>query len=189
MASSKLAIINLALDIIGDTPLQSLTDDRLAQEVANRCYDVAIGTALSRAPWRFATVKRDLSRLVDTPLNEWSHAYQVPAECRRLERVYPDQPYEIYGDKLYCNGSALSADFVACLPGIEGLMPDHFALYAAHELAVLICSPLTGSDDKMQKAEGQRVSALGASMAVDAQQRPNRIFRHSPFLAARLGGR
>lgn len=187
MASSQLAIVNLALELLGDTPLSSLTANRLAAEVATRTYDTALDTALQRGYWRWATTKEALSLLVTAPLNEWTYAYQIPATCRRLVRVYPDSSYEIYGDQVYSNTSDLAADFVARTATTEGIMPAYFAWYAAHELAVFMAPPLTGSREIQRDAETKRMAALPQALAIDAQQRPNQQFRHSPFVDARRG--
>lgn len=191
MASSQLAICNLALALIGDKRLASMTDVRLARITAEDQYEGAIRTALSRHSWRFADVKVTLSQLVTAPLNEFSYAYQIPADCCRVNRVYPDSNYEIYGDQIFSNQSALAMDYERRRPNpeLEAIMPPHFERYAAHELVPLIVVVLTSDDAKQKLAEQYRVQALGECTSIDAQQRPNRTFRHSPFIDARRGPR
>lgn len=189
MASSKLAIINRALAVLGDEPLVSLSENRLACQVGVENYDTALNSALARGPWRFATVKGELSKIPSAPLNEWAHQYQMPTDCLRLERLYPDQPYEIYRDRILTNSSVAAADYVVRDAQTEALIPPHFELYLGFELAVLIAPALTGSAATQQNAEIARRSNLAVSLTIDSQQRPNRRFVSSPFVTARRGMR
>lgn len=191
MASSELAIINVALGLLGDKALQSMADQRLARETGERYYESALGLALSRGPWRFADTKATLSRLVTPPLNEWQYAYQMPVACCRINRVFPDGPYEIYGDQIYSNQPELACDYNwrRVAPDLEAIMPPHFEKYAAHELLPYIVVVLTSDDAKAKAAEDYRIRALGEALSIDAQQRPNRVFRHAPFVDARRAQR
>lgn len=189
MASSQLGIINLALMLMGDAPISSMAEQKLAREAGERAYESAIRMALARGPWRFADVKVQLSQLVTAPLNEWAYAYQIPADCCRLNRVYPDTAYEIYGDRIYSNQSTLACDYEARSTNLEAIMPPHFERYAAHELLTLIVTVITSDDDKQKNAETWRVRALGEALSIDAQQRPNQVFRRSPFIDVRRARR
>lgn len=175
--------------LMGDAPIASMSEQKLAREAGERGYENAIRMALARGPWRFADTKIQLSRLVATPLNEWAYAYQLPADCCRVNRVYPDTAYEIYGDRIYSNQAALACDYEARSVGLEDIMPPHFERYAAHELLPLIVTVITSDDDKQRKAEDWRVRALGEALSIDAQQRPNQVFRRSPFIDVRRARR
>lgn len=357
MASSKLAISNLALTLLGDKPLSSLTEVSLKSEVCAANYENALRTALARGPWSFAIRKITLELLVTVPLNEWQYAYKLPPSVCRVVRVYPDSPYDIYGDSIYSNHSSLSVDVVdrlgygdlsfsstnsgtwaaggaysatpfavnspvnqvgcadwVSIPvpayagypvaaatlamtstvlsnggspyliefqnadtanvitgtdvttwssvtssiavgkpsaigvvstnvlasistvfrrigwvsgnriavrltpnlaaaaeytvfndtlgatltlnifqgetlGVELYIPPHFERYVAHELLTLIANPLSGDEAAVKNAENWRQQYLGQALAIDAQQRPNKIFRSSAFIDVRRGSR
>jgi hypothetical protein len=191
MASSQLAIINLACLLIGETPLVAMTQQSRTREVGEAAYENAIRSALSRGPWRFADTKVTLSRLAEAPLNERAYAYQIPADCCRVNRVYPDGPYEIYGDQIHSNSTSLAMDYERRRPNpeLEAIMPPHFERYAAHELAPFMVAGITGDEARVEKFEQWRARALGEALSIDAQQRPNQLMRHSPFIDVRRTGR
>lgn len=185
MASSQLAIINLACLLIGETPLVSMAEQKRSREVGEAAYENALRSALARGSWRFADTKVTLSQLVAAPLNEWRYAYQLPGDCCRVNRVYPDGSYEIYGDQIYSNATALAMDYERRSANLEDIMPAHFERYAAHELAPFMVAGITGEGARVKDLEQWRIRALGESLSIDAQQRPNRLFRHSPFIDVR----
>lgn len=193
MASSQLAIIQLALLIVGDELILSLADDSEARLAGQQGYESAIKNALARGPWNFANKKVQLSQLATVPLNEWQYYYQLPTDCCRVSRVWPDSLYDIYGDKIASNQTELAIDYNGrnaggppeTPEGLEAIMPPHFERYAAHELLTLIGSAITNSDEKVAKFEQWRESAFNVASTIDAQQRPNKQFRHAPFVDAR----
>lgn len=187
MASSQLEIINGAALLIGETKLTGLTDQRLLAETGNLTYEATLKKCLGNNPWRFAMKKVALSQLVTGPINEWKYAYQLPGDLCRLERVYPDGLYDIYGDQVYSNSSSLDCDYVA-RNGAEDVMPPHFADLMMHEVAVKIVAIITNSDTAAQKLEQWRILAYNRAVATDAQQRPNQAFRSNPFSDVRRRG-
>ena len=65
--ADKLSLINNALILIGDTPLDSLTDGTRAQIVATSLYDNIVENELSKHRWGFARKKAELAKDVTRP--------------------------------------------------------------------------------------------------------------------------
>lgn len=181
--ASKLDIVNGALIEMGETPLQSLTEDTESAITANYIYDQVYHDLLSKAPWRFAVTKQTLSQLVAAPLNEWSYQYQIPSDCVRVLRVYPDQDYDIYGDTIYSKASALALDYVAKVT--EDALPPYFVRLLVLELAVRMSMSITASAGMKGTLIQEKQLQFAAALAADAQQRPNRPFLSRPFLDVR----
>jgi len=183
VAASKLEMVNGALIELGAITLSSLSGPALEVEIANRIYDQVYGDLLGKAPWRFAVKKADLSHLVAAPLNEWSDQFDLPAQCVRIVRVYPDQPFEVFEGKVYANASSLAVDYVERVS--ESLLPPPFVRLVALELAVRMCIAIT-NDVELKKTLQQDVRMqFAAALAADAQQRPNVPLRASPFVDVR----
>jgi hypothetical protein len=181
--AAKIDIVNGALIELGETPLQSLTEDTESAITANYVYDQVYHDLLSKAPWRFAVTKQTLSQLVATPLNEWAYQYQIPSECVRVMRVYPDQDYDIYGTSIYAQSSELAVDYVAKVD--EAVLPPYFVRLLVLELAVRMSISITASAQAKGTLVQEKQLQFAAALAADAQQRPNRPFLSRPFLDVR----
>lgn len=184
MASSQLEIVNGAAALIGELKLTGLADVRLLADTGVLVYEPTLKKTLGNHPWRFAMKKVALSQLVTGPINEWKYAYQIPGDCCRFERVYPDSDFDIYGTQVYSNMSVLSCDYVA-RNGVEAAMSPMFADLMMHEVAVRICQTITGSTTDMNALEGLRTRVFNRTAAADSQGRTNQPFRSNPFIEVR----
>jgi len=183
MGSSQINIVNGALTELGEDRLQSMSEDKLAATVAGERYESTIKDLLGKAPWRFATVKAELSQDVAAPLNEWSVSYTLPGTMVRLLRVYPKAPYELFGRHLYANTTGLAADYVDRVS--ESDFIDPFVRLCELELAVRICMSLTNDKALKQQLQSDARFQFAAALAADAQQRPNVPIQSSPFTDVR----
>ena len=90
MAYTPVQVCNLALAEVGDeaaqiSSLPATASSDFSKE-ANLCakfYDVSLKEVLRMHPWNCAKKRIKLSRLTDIPINGWSHAFAVPADCVR----------------------------------------------------------------------------------------------------------
>lgn len=82
MASSPTQIVNLALSRIGQKPLTSLDNDtNSAALLARLHYDDTRKAVLQTLPWKFALRRIELAELVDAPVYQWDHQYQLPSNA------------------------------------------------------------------------------------------------------------
>lgn len=183
MGTAKLEVVNNALVELGDEVLTSLSENKLSVTVANQVYDDVYEDLLGKAPWRFAMQKADLSRDTDTPLNEWTYQYTLPAQCLRILRVYPDQAYEVYGLKLYAHAPSLAVDYVEKVS--ESYLPPPFVRLLSLELAARMCMAITNDAQLKVSLQNDARMQFAAALSSDAMQRPNKVLRTSPFIAVR----
>ncbi len=181
--SSQIDIVNAALLELGEQPLTSLDDDAEAAVVASTIYDQVKQDLLSKAPWRFAMKKADLSLDTATPLNEWASQFTAPTDLVRLVRVYPDQAYDVYGGKVYASSTELAADYVAEVD--ESLFPPYFTRLLVLELAARMSKSISGSESAKETLTRERQYQFAAALSADAQQQPNRPIRSRPYLDVR----
>lgn len=182
--NSKIDIISKALILCGETPLNSLSDNRYGAQVGSNLFEVLYENELQSNRWRFAMTKKALSRLVATPLNQWTYAFQLPSDMLLPVGVYPvDLEYEIYGDRLYSNRTSIELDYMF-KPEVTAL-PAYFTTLLTYALARDMIKPITESDSAMQLMEQKYQRQRSLAMHADAQGRPAKPIAHSPFTTVR----
>jgi hypothetical protein len=181
--SSKISLISKALILIGETPLDSLSDNRYGAQVGSNLFEILYENELQSNRWRFAMRKNSLSRLVDTPLNEWAYAYQLPSDMLLPIGVYPRAPYEIYADHLYTDEISVEMDYMF-KPAVSEI-PAYFAALLVYSLARDMVKPITESDNAVQIFEAKYRRQRGIALFADAQGRPSQMIFDSPFTDAR----
>lgn len=141
-----------ALTLLGEEPIDAFSDNGDPGVVAERLYEPTKNDLLSRHPWRFATKKGQLSRLVETPENEWRYQFQLPSD--RLSAidtafqsgesyVPPFTDYDLYADKLFANVEAIWVDYRVCVD--ETKFPAWFRNLLVYALAAKFAIPIAGS--------------------------------------------
>ena len=100
MSVSKVEICNIALQLIGDESIISLSDGTTQAEQCNFRYDSARRSVLEMHPWNFALSRGSLSLSATTPVFDFSHQFTLPNDCLRviatdkeLDTVYNSDPY------------------------------------------------------------------------------------------------
>jgi len=181
--NTKIGLISKALVLCGEKPLIALDDDRYGATVGANLFELVYEGELQSNRWRFAMAKKTLSRVNDTPLNEWRYVYQIPTDCLLPIGIYPPQPYEIYGDKIYTNATSVTLEQLT-KPEVTEL-PAHFALLLTYALAKNMVKPITESDSAEQLMVRRYNSQRGVSLYADAQSRPARPIMDSPFTDVR----
>lgn len=184
--ATKIKIISDALVLLGEKPASSLSENRYGVTVMANLFENVYEEELQNNGhgWHFARTKKALSRLVNSPLNEFKYAYQLPTDMLLPIGIYPPgQQYEIYGDHLYTNATAVELEY-KFKPEISQL-PAYFTLLLKLRLARLAAKPITESDATARKWEAEYSIQLARAQFADAQGRPNRTIAHSPFTQVR----
>ena len=185
MASSKLSLINNALILIGDRPLTSLTDGTRAQIVATNLYDNVVENELSKHRWGFARKKAEISKDSAAPVgNEWQTTYTLPADMITLIKLEPNIPYQILGNKVYCNYSGtLYAEYI--YKPSEGDWPSYFCKMVEYALAMDFAPSIRDSAASMELTANQYVNSSRMARYTDSQQHPQQPIVDRPFINVR----
>lgn len=181
--NTKIGLISKALILCGEKPLQSLSDDRYGATVGANLFEMIYENELQSNRWRFACTKRALSRLVDTPLNQWQYAYQIPADCLLPLYVYPRTQYEIYGDHLYTDEATVELDYMF-KPEVTEL-PAYFSQLLVYALARDLVKPITENEKAVVLFQNKYVLQRDRALFADAQGRPPVPVQDSPFTDVR----
>lgn len=180
---TKISLISKALILLGEKPLESLTDDRYGATVGANLFELIYENELQSNPWRFSVKKAALSRLVATPLNQYAYAYQIPSDCLLVRHVYPRSHYEIFGDRIYSDATSVELDY-QFKPDVTAV-PAYFSSLLVYALARDMVQPITESDTGVKIFAAKYVSQRDRAMYADAQARPATTVQDSPFTDVR----
>ncbi len=184
--ASKIDLVSNALILIGDNPINSLTGNAKAQVVASNLYDNIVKNELSKHRWGFARRKEQLSLTTDTVVdNEWRSIYQLPTDMLVLIKINPNVPYQILGDKLYCNLSqALYCDYIADVT--ESEWPIYFSKMIEYALAKDFATAIRDSSASRVEMTNEYIIASRMARFTDSQQHPQTPIQNRPFIDVRF---
>lgn len=81
-------VINVALRLVGATPIASLTDGSASANAADDIYVDVRDDLLRSHSWNFATQRVKLAQSVTTPIFEFDNAFPLPADWIRTVSVH-----------------------------------------------------------------------------------------------------
>lgn len=183
--ADKLSLINNALILIGDTPLDSLTDGTRAQIVATSLYDGIVENELSKHRWGFARAKAEMTKDATPPVgDEWQSEYNFPTGLITLIRLEPSIPYQVFAKTVHCNYSGtLYAEYIGS--PVESLWPPYFAKLIEYALAMDFAPAIRDSASSMELLAAQYQNASRMARYTDSQQHPQTSIAYRPFIDVR----
>lgn len=181
--ATDISMCSNALLLIGHGTINSFSDAGAGATAAANLYDTVYEDAITSYPWRFAIGKVSLSKLVATPLNEWTNAFQLPGDLLLTYRTYPRSDFEIYESKLYSDQDTIEIDY--WFKPAETTLPPYFVKYMqyllAAEFAISVTDNRTLAEVYDAKAQQQALIAQNR----DSQGRTNNAIESAPFLEVR----
>lgn len=179
--ASDIDIASNALVLIGDDPISALSESVAASNLYSDTYEYV----LSQHPWSFAMKEQDFSQLSQQPDTEtgFRYAYQRPGDLIRLWAILPTQHYQVVGEFIYSNSSALWGRYVYKVT--ETSLPPHFVKCLQYKLAADFSVSVAEDEQKMQIFEMKYRDSLGEAMAIDSQQHPYAGIRGNPIRIGR----
>ena len=191
MASSEVAIVNLALAKLGEESLTALTDENPAGRLANRNYASLRDAVLRERQWNCATRRTTLSKLATAPTFGFSNAFALPADFVRLIQL-EDQSDDFRienttdGRVVVSDNNSVNLVYIFRLTDVvkmDELLKQAIAARLAWEFAYKLTGDRNLRND--MAAEYQRVLAEAAH--VDALEAPVETIQPSEWVEARLG--
>lgn len=159
--------------MIGASPITSFSDGTTEATVAANLYEQTARDMLTRHRWHFASGQKQLSRLVDAPLDRWDAAYQLPADILRLSAVLVNNnviAYDVYQDNVYCNASEndeVYADYI--YRAIEEYWPPYFTKALEFELASIFAYSVAAQEGLSGLMEKRALRQLAIARNIDSQ--------------------
>jgi len=199
VATTKLRIYNGALDVIGQRPLASLTEERPSRRALDRVWDDgAIDDVLEAGQWYFAT--RSVRITYDpsiTPDWGFKRVFEVPTDHIRTTAVCQD---EMFNTPLldvreeagfwYASLDTIFVRYVsndARYGGDMSLWPPTFVEYFKARMGFLVAIPLTQDKKKADKAEAYMTKCLRDAKTKNAMADSSTSFAEGRWTAARRG--
>jgi len=145
-------ISNLALAMVGDERITSLTESSKAAQLCNALLPQVRDAAMVVHPWNFA-IKRSppLPALAVPPGFDYATALQVPADCLRvlrLDSIDPHEPWTREGDAVLCNMAAPVRLLYIARIADSGKWSPGFTDFVAALLAERLAIPLSASEQQ-----------------------------------------
>jgi hypothetical protein len=168
MALTDVDICTTALLLIGADEINSFSDATREAKLCKAMYATTKDGLLQSHPWRFAVNQVELNKLAETPLFNFSAAFQLPADYLRLINRNPAAlEYKIFEDKIYCNASELKITYAFSPP--EHKMPAYFVRALEFDLARLLSVAVLEDTDKAAIYDRMLEEQLRRAKLIDSQ--------------------
>ena len=150
MATSRTAIANMALSLIGSEQIQSFDqpEDKI-ERIINTFFEETYEEVCTEFPWNFCTRVAQLAETQSTPVDSYSNSFSIPnaPKCLRvigLENVgNADPKWERRGDELLVNSSECYIKYIYKVDDIRKV-PAHIVRCISTLLASKIAVPIEG---------------------------------------------
>ena len=128
---TKVDLCSMALLKLGERPIQSLSDDSVASQLARTLFNPVMDALVASHPWRFATRTYELTETVDND-------FVIPSDVLRVIRT----PGKISGGRIIAPNTKI--EITALVSVAPESYPAYFVSLAATKLAMEFCVPMTG---------------------------------------------
>lgn len=188
MATSKVAIANLALQKLGAKRIESLTQDHPNARSINACFDAVRDTLLRQYDWSFAIKRGSIAADGDGPTwGDWDR-FSLPNDFIRLLRdnetgQAPD--WKIEGQYiLSADGAPLEIRYIARIED-PNFYDACFVDALAAALAFQCCEEITGSTGKQDRARADKMDAIAEGYRTGAIEKDGQDSPEDEWVAAR----
>ncbi len=190
MAASDVEICNIALGILQEQRITSLTESSEQARYCNVHYDDARDFVLRLHPWNFATRRASLSRNAAQPAFGYDYSYALPTDpyCLRVisvnDPLYPPM-WKIEGRDLLIDVDAVDLVYIGRVIDVNQYDAG-FVQALAHYLAWKLAKPLTGSKTEADQKARDFNSVLALARSVDGLEDVQDPLPTSPFVLEHL---
>jgi len=187
MALTALALCSRALLKLGAAPIASFEEGTAEAEVAANLYPSTRDALLSGHPWGFATGQVRLPRLAASPVADYDHAFQLPADFLRGISTGGTSgggvPYRIAERRLHASADEIVLTYI--FRPAEADFPPFFDQALIARLAAEFCTPVTESTARAQLLFKLADDEMRRARLIDAQQETAQALDRFPLVEAR----
>lgn len=198
--TSRLALYNRALQLLGQRPLAALTDNNRARRELDTAWDNnAVQEVLEEGHWNYAlrTVKLGASTSIEPDFG-YTYAFAKPLDLVRLHAIAYDEffhsPILQYANEAgywFCNIDEIYVQYVSndtAYGNSLGDMPESLQAYLCHLLAVRVGMPLTHDKALLEGLKRDLQRAKLNAMTQDASNQGVAFTPMGSWGRARLAG-
>jgi hypothetical protein len=173
MALNKIDLCSRALLKIGANSIASFDEGSTEAEVAASLFPIVRDAMLSLHLWNFATTRSSLARLLEKPIADFAHAFQLPGDCLRVISAGTQGrgrglEYRISGRQLYADTESVLLTYV--FRPDEDDFPPFFNIALIARLAAEFCIPLTDSTSRWESLTKLAEIELKRAKLIDSQE-------------------
>lgn len=154
---TKIDICSMALLKLGESPIQSLSDDTPSSQLARTLFDSVADTLISLHPWRFATRQLELTKNTQDD-------FLVPTDVLRVL----DCPGHIIGNKIKSTSDKINITALVRTPVSD--YPSYFSSLLATRLAMEFCISLSGDQTVFRMLVALYETELQSAKFIDGTQ-------------------
>lgn len=189
--ATQIQVYNLALILLENQPVSSITQNNRALTQFNAVWDKVRRSELAKHPWRFAIQMVQLQASGTPPLFDRANAYPLPGDFlamapRLPEDNYPGSDWQIQGTSVISRDDApINVRYVADMPN-PGTWDELFADVIAARLAQVCCGAINNSNSKQAHADEAYQAAMMEAKRKNAYLQAPIQFPIDPFEIVRL---
>ena len=190
--ASQTDIINRALSKLGEPRIaNALTTDTKPARVMTGMWENVRDAMLQAYPWRFATIRTNLSADVATPEYGWSYQYSLPSDFLALLEIEDRPEYTIEGasdNSLKILTDVAAPLYIKYIRKITNTGQFHplFNEALATKLAYEGCEEITDSNTKKEALLRDLSLAITQAYQADAIAAPFDEMPEDEWITARL---
>ena len=189
MSHTDINICSKALLKLGADGITSFADGSAEAEVASNLYPLVRDSLLSSYPWSFALAQKNLSRLAEVPLADYSYAYQLPNDFLRVVSAGIGAKgrgleYRIHENRLHTNLTEVNLTYI--FRPHESTFPAFFVEALITKLASEMCIHLTESTSRAEYFAKQCEAETTKARLIDSQQSTPKKFEDFTLIGARI---
>jgi hypothetical protein len=197
--TSKTEICNLALTLLGQKTITSLTEATVSAQKCNLLYDLARDSTLRSHSWNFATRILELTEISDETVTGWDYLYLYPTNALYIKKVFSDETttelaeaekfQEVLSPDTDVKAIATNATPAYC-EYIEkvldvSLYDSLFILALAYMLAAQLAQPLTGDTKLFQTMLNMYMQTIDQAKYYNATEGNAKSSDNNSYIAER----
>lgn len=182
-------VIQTALILLGYPKIQSISAGGDSAAALQNLYGPLLAADLSSPNWRFASKVATLAKVaaVNPNFMYYTSEYQIPTDCLAIWQIWPDIPYEVFGERIWTFGDQkLQMQYRAIVP--PSMLPPAYIMYFCYLLAVTAAPGITDDPAIIAELNAQMTKWRAQAMIVNTQGRPNQALTNSPWVNSRPSG-
>ncbi len=152
MTDTSVSICNMALDLLVEAPITTLSDGTPESDWLNRNYDRTVKAELEEHPWKFALKRASLTADASAPTFDWLYRFALPTDCVRALPLRGnlgdfeggEVPHEIEAGYILCDDPGPIKLIYIYLNQTVSTYPAMFEMAVAARLAMGLSHFLTG---------------------------------------------
>lgn len=171
MSASISDICNQALIRLNGNLIAGFNDGTKESIVCSAAWDFCRRALLRSHIWNFAEKQVRLgAAIVPSPTFEWSYAFQLPADCLRVVKLYQESsPWVVTGRTILTNDASVSLYYISDITDPTQFDPS-FADALAAKLAIAISGSINADITLMPQLKAEFDNAWKIAKQYDAQE-------------------